>query len=217
MDPGILFSGAPSTDICDRKMSGTNQYIDFVEHPCFGRGPRFTRLHPEGDLYIGWHAHGLIAGTSIRADVRKQMPATFHVTHYFDLERECCDCGRKFIFFAEEQKHWYEELQFGLDSDCVRCVPCRKQQQGIAQRRQQYEELFNNPDRTEQQSMTMAECCLDLIENGTFTIKQTQRIRMLLNTITDECSIAVRITLIQRRLQALEAHAGLESEGRNQG
>jgi len=188
-------------------MPDIKHYTEFVEHPRYGRSPRVTRLTPKGEVYLGWHIEGLIPNTAIRADVRKQIPATMHITHYYDLERQCCDCRRMFIFFAAEQKYWYEELQFGLDSDCVRCVPCRKQQQGIARSRQQYEDLFHVPDRTEDQSLFMAECCLDLIDNDVFSLKQTQRIRMLLNTIPDDNSTADRIQNIRQRLQAIEPNS----------
>ncbi len=84
-----------------------------------------------------------IPGTAIVADPSKQTRATVPVTHYFDLERSCRDCKRHFIFFAEEQKYWYEELGFGLESDCVRCTECRKKQQGIAWLKERYESLFH--------------------------------------------------------------------------
>ncbi|VAX35855.1 hypothetical protein MNBD_PLANCTO02-3091, partial [hydrothermal vent metagenome] len=132
---------------------------------------------------------------------------TVAVTHYYDVARQCTDCGRMFIFFAAEQQHWYEDLQFGLDSDCVRCVPCRKQQQGIANIRQQYEDLFHQPDRTTDQCITMAECCLDLIERGVFTPKQTQRIHMLLNCVADEDTLGDRVVLIRKRLHNIERNS----------
>ncbi|TWT64784.1 zinc-ribbon domain containing protein [Allorhodopirellula solitaria] len=127
-----------------------------------------------------------IPNTAIPADLTRQTPAIVAVTHYFDLERRCRDCSRSFIFFAEEQKHWYEQLGFGLDSDCVRCVDCRKTLQGIARQRERYESLFHVPNKTEKQSMEMAEACLSLIEKRVFTRRQTERVRMLLNSIPDD-------------------------------
>ncbi len=191
-------------------MPDLGRYCDFVEHPRFGRGPRFTRLTPQGDVYLGWHTQGLIPNTAVCANIQKQVSATMHVTHYFDLERLCHDCGRSFIFFADEQKHWYEDLQFGLDSDCIRCVPCRKQQQGVARMRQQYEELFQIEARTPDQSVLMAECCLDLIEHGIFSAKQTQRVRMLLNSLADENDWVDKVRMVRQRLLSFEAD--LENE-----
>jgi hypothetical protein len=118
-----------------------------------------------------------IANTAILANLTRQTPATVPVTHYFDLERKCRECGRPFIFFAAEQKYWYEELGFGLDSDCVHCVECRKRQQGIARQRALYESLSQVSNKTVEQFLQMADACLSLIETGVFTKKQTQRVR----------------------------------------
>ncbi len=185
-------------------------YSIFVEHPRFGRRPKFTGLNPQtdygGDTIIHWHSPEScrIPNTAIAADLKKQVPATVAVTHYYDVKRQCRDCDRMFIFFAAEQQHWYEDLQFGLDSDCVRCVPCRKQQQGIAKTRLQYEDLFHQPDRTASQCLTMAECCLELVEHGVFTPRQTERIRMLLNSVADDEILVDRVALIRERLHNIE-------------
>lgn len=186
------------------------KYAAFVEHPRYGRGPRYTGLNPQTDFrgitFLHWHSPAAcrIPNTAIAADVTKQTRATVPVTHYYDVERQCQDCQRMFIFFAVEQKHWYEVLQFGLDSDCVRCVPCRKQQQGIAQLRDQYATLSHEPDRDERQSLTMAECCLSLIENGIFTDKQCQRVRSLINSVKRR-AFAKRINAIRQRITVIEA------------
>lgn len=184
-------------------MSELSRYSEFVEHPRYGREPRFTKLVPQGLVYLGWHRDGLIPCTAVKADISKQKPSTFQVTHYYDLERKCCDCGRFFIFFALEQKHWYEVLRFGLDSDCIRCVPCRKKDQRIEQIRRKYEELFHIANRSADQSLTMAEYSLYLIENDIFTSSQTQRIRMLLNEVPDEYQ-ANRVECVRQRLRSIE-------------
>lgn len=195
-----------------------DRYAEFVEHPRFGRGPRYTGLNPRNSdvgTFLHWHSPGScrISNTAIAANIAKQCSATVPVTHYYDVERQCRDCGRMFIFFAAEQQHWYEELQFGLDSDCVRCVPCRKRQQTIAHLREQYENLYQQPERDDRQSLTMAECCLALIENGVFTVKQCQRVRALLNTV-HRPAFRNRKEAIQQRPQAVES--GLPSVKREE-
>jgi hypothetical protein len=191
-----------------------DKYRDYVEHPRYGRGPIFTGLNPRPnmpDIYFGVSAaleqlvenfdittlpvgfqrdffeqSRRIANTAIVANQEKQIPATFQVTHYFDLERACCDCKRFFIFFAQEQKFWYEELGFGLDSQCVRCVDCRKAEQEMARLRKQYEHLLKKETRTEKESLQMAECCATLIIDGVFTPKKWDMVRMLLNTVSTD-------------------------------
>jgi hypothetical protein len=126
------------------------------------------------------------------------------------IVQQCLDCGRPFIFFADEQKHWYEDLGFGLYSNCVRCVPCRKRQQGIARQRERYEDLFHVPNRTAEETLEMADCCLSLIETGTFSSRQTERVRMLLNKIADtiDANVVTRCNEVRARLRSLEASSG---------
>lgn len=184
-----------------------DKYASFVEHPRYGRRPHFTGLEPEpGQVTIHWHSPKScrIPGTAIIANLKRQTAATVPVTHYFDVERTCRDCGKPFIFFAQEQKHWYEELGFGLDSDCVRCVPCRKRQQGISRVRERYEELFHVPNRTDDENLEFADCCLKLVEQGVFHKRQTERVRMLLNRVRDDRHEDVKYEELATRLQAVE-------------
>ena len=113
-------------------MNVAEYFDDYVEHPLYGRVPRVTGLNPKedfgGNVFLHWHSPEdvRIPNTAVQADTSKQPTATVAVTHYFDSKRTCRDCQRPFLFFAEEQKYWYEELGFRLDADCIRCVECRK-------------------------------------------------------------------------------------------
>lgn len=179
-----------------------NCYDHFVPHPRYGKGPRLTGLNPEldgtGRLFFHWHSARRIENTAVAADLAKQPPACIPVTHYFDVIRQCRDCQRSFIFFALEQKYWYEELGFVLDADCDRCVPCRKQQQGLQRQRERYEALFHQPHRSVSQNLEMATCCLALIQAGLFSLQQSGRVRMLLKRVMavasgEELAIANRL------------------------
>jgi hypothetical protein len=193
-------------------MAPVDEYSGFVTHPRYGRRPRITGLNPEtdyaGDVFLHWHSPGesRIPNTAIPADLSRQSPATVPVTHYFDAKRLCRDCGRPFIFFAEEQKYWYEELGFPLESDCVRCVVCRKNQQGLEQKRERYEELFHVADRTMEQDLEMADCCLSLVESAVFHKRRLQHMRMILKKLPpglDE-NTRTRSNDLWARLRALE-------------
>ena len=149
-----------------------------------------------------------ISGTAVIADLTRQSAPTRLVTHYFDLDRSCRDCGKSFIFFAEEQKYWYEVLRFGFEVDCVRCVPCRKCQRVISRNRKRYEALFHISDRSTNETFEMADCCLSLIEASVFTPKQLQVVRRLLNRIPmnpDE-STASRRNELACRVRSIERH-----------
>ena len=185
------------------------EYANYVEHPRFGRYPHVTGLNPESDFTTGspflhWNAAERIPHTAVEADLSRQSRATVRVTHYYDVKRKCRDCGRPFIFFAQEQKHWYEELGLPLEADCVRCVPCRKRQHGIAAKRERYEELFHIVDRTADQTLEMAECCLSLIEERVFNRGQTQRVRQLLKKAEAQWGETEFSKDLRKRLIALE-------------
>jgi DNA-directed RNA polymerase subunit RPC12/RpoP len=152
-------------------------YDDYAEHPRFGREPLWTGRTPlaePGEVYLHWINRYLprdpsrmgdqfrtvaastaeaadlaIPGTAVEADVARQSPSTVPVTHYFDVRRLCCDCGRPFLLFALEQKHWYEDLQLNLASDAVRCPECRYKQRSLVRLAQQYDALLRQLNRSE--------------------------------------------------------------------
>ncbi len=196
-------------------MAPVDKYAQYVTHPRYGQRPRVTGLNPKedygGDVFLHWASpkECRIPNTAIPANRSRQAPATVPVTHYFDVKRKCRDCGKPFIFFAEEQQYWYEELDFGLESDCVRCVPCRKRQQGIGYKRERYEELFHIADRTIDQNLEMADCCLALVEEAVFYRRQLQRARMLLKSAKRELSENTRNRFddLWARLLLLEAES----------
>ena len=45
---------------------------------------------------------------------------------YVDDERTCIQCLEVFVFSAQEQRFWYEDLGFTFDSKPIRCVACRR-------------------------------------------------------------------------------------------
>jgi Probable zinc-ribbon domain len=126
--------------------------------------------------------------------------------HYFDEKRHCRDCGKQFIFFAMEQKHWFEVLGFMLDADAVRCSICRKIRYGQKCKRQQYEELYHISNRTVEENIELANCCMVLIEEGDFLPQKTEFVRMLLNKTPDDCKKKIRMHLnkIRTRLEDFE-------------
>ena len=193
-------------------MARVDEYRQFVTHPRYGQGPRITGLNPEtdygGHIFLHWHSpkDSRIPNTAIPADLSRQSPSTVPITHYFDVKRQCRDCGRPFIFFAQEQQYWYEELGFGLDSDCVRCVDCRKKQQGIGLKRERYEELFRVSDRSVEQNLEIADCCLSLIESDVFHRRQIEHVRAILKKLPSVLneSTQTRFSKLWERLRALE-------------
>jgi len=128
-------------------------------------------------------------------------------THYFDEKRKCRTCGKKFIFFAEEQKYWYEDLGFDLSADCVDCCACRKSEQRRRALLRRYEELFHVSDRSVEENLEMARFTLDLIEEGTVTTKRLETVRMLLNRVPPEQRESAEYLELRERTKKLEVRS----------
>lgn len=165
------------------------EYSGFVEHPRYGKAPRFTGLDvadaPDGTVYCHWHSPAgvRVPNTAVAADIARQGPATLHVTHYFDAKRVCRKCGRPFLFFAEEQKYWYEDLQFPLEADCLDCTPCRKDEQRLRATRQKYDAFLEDAARTEADTLDLVDCGLLLVESAVFSAKLLPKLRGLLKPL----------------------------------
>jgi len=169
--------------------SRASRYGDFVEHPRHGKGPRLTGLDvfdtPDGRVYCHWHSPpGVrVPNTAVPADVARQAPATIPVTHYFDVRRVCRKCGRPFLFFAEEQKYWYEDLRFPLEADCLECVPCRKDEQQLRLIRRKYDALRAETVRTEADTLELVACGLVLVESSVFSKRILPKLRGVLKPL----------------------------------
>jgi len=181
----------------------------FVPHPRYGSQPRMTGLNVENlkdGAYIrcwtateleSWtqknsfygidpaHIGCLIPGTAIVADPSRQVGSSMASTHYYDIERKCRDCGQLFIFYAEEQRYWYEDLQFPVDADCIRCVPCRKRSRTLDQLKARYDELSAAESRTVLDEVEMTLARLDLVEAGIFHPRQIERVRAFMKSHPD--------------------------------
>jgi len=172
-----------------KALSPADPYADFVPHPRFGRGPKRTGLDPantpDGSVFLHWHSgpEVRVPGTAIAANTAEQCQATVHVTHYFDARRVCRQCARPFLFFAEEQKHWYEALKFPLEADCLECVPCRKAEQRLQAAQQRYASLLGNTQRSEEETLELVECGVLLVEAGVFSNKSLPRLLGLLKAV----------------------------------
>jgi len=177
------------------RLDGT-EYANYVVHPRFGQSPRFTGL----DVEPSWLHRGHIPRTAIEADCSKQNFSTMGVSYYYDLRRKCHRCQSPYIFFAEEQKFWYEELHLRLEVSPDCCHGCRRHKRGVSRSRECYEELFHKTDRTPQDDAEMAEHCLLLMEEGKFSPRKAEHVRMLLKRVPTKKAPGLRA-----RLKAFEA------------
>src|SRR3569832_1064345 len=96
---------------------------EIVPHPRYGRtvvpsGCEATEAQIRGSFY-GYRDETIFPQSAIPADLTRQNFTTFPRGYYVDILKVCRACGRSFLFFAREQRHWYEVLRFYIDADCV--------------------------------------------------------------------------------------------------
>ena len=116
--------------------------------------------------YWGYHDAVLYPESAIVADWRRQNFSTFPRGTYVDLRERCRDCGREFLFFAREQKHWYEELGFYVDARCVRCPACRKTEGTLRRRFTRYAEAVAKRELDDAELLTALGDALFVWEAG---------------------------------------------------
>ena len=209
-----------------RYASMNASYDDYVEHPRFGRRPRRTGLRVDfdsvrlplrsGPLTRGPHSPDewegqrsySIAETAVEAKPEQQAHATFHTTHYLDLDKRCSDCHRRFIFFAVEQQYWYETLKLPLYADCVRCVPCRKKKRGSWRQLARYRELTQRPNRNDDELLELIDLYLALVSSGEFSRKRLDRVRRFANLLTASTRSSERHESQLQTLRQFESESG---------
>ena len=186
---------------------------NLADHPRYGKLPRFTGKDYRKDLLgRSWKYSGdeIIPNTAIPADTSKQHGSAIPIYVYYDVLKTCVDCGRPFIFFAEEQRHWFETLGFANDADCVRCVSCRKKQQADDRANTQYQTLLAKPDKSWEDYHDLASLTLDLYAKG--KIKCLDKIRSFVNKIPDSQQHRIRIRKLHERIQEV-----VQADARNRG
>lgn len=66
-------------------------------------------------------------GAALVANVEKQdYGLGGPITAYWDQRRQCQYCEKDYLFTADEQRFWYEERKFFVESAPVACVECRR-------------------------------------------------------------------------------------------
>lgn len=124
----------------------------------------------------------MVEGTAILADPARQN-AMYPATHYLDLDKKCLRCGQRFIFFAREQKFWYEELGFPPRSEPNECADCRKVLRKLHGQRQRYEVLVNQSQLTPEETWEFADCVFSLCDEGIFGDGPLDHVRKFLKRI----------------------------------
>lgn len=108
----------------------------------------------------------IVPGTAILADVSRQVQGYGSRPVYADLLKHCRDCDRPFLFYANEQRFWYETLRIDVEADCVRCAPCRKQFRRATACQLRYAAAMRAPHLGAKDMKTFVDDALFLLEHG---------------------------------------------------
>ena len=129
--------------------------------------------------FWGYKGETIFPESVIPADVTRQNFTVLPRSYYVDILKQCRTCNRPFIFFAREQQHWYEELGFTIDADCVRCVECRKSDQHLRRRLIRYSKAVSRTDLDDKEFATLIEDAVFLFDVG--VLRDEQRLRRFRN------------------------------------
>ena len=184
---------------------------DLVPHPRFGSTvrPSGYDVSPEviRDSYWGYSMQPVFPESVIPANISKQSSSAFPRAYYVDVLKECRDCDRGFLFFAEEQKYWYEELGFHVDADCVRCPECRKAERTTRERFQRYSECIGIEGLSDDSLATLIDDAVFLWEHNMLKNKQNlRRLKKLANKQIPNRSITLVVNKLVGSWSLKERH-----------
>jgi hypothetical protein len=143
----------------------------FVTHPRYGALPHTSGIAvSEEEIREGFWSlrrETMFPESVLVARTEEQNYAVFPRRYYVDVLRSCRSCCRKFIFFAKEQRYWFETLKFFVDADCVLCPDCRRTSRLVQRRVRRYSDLMKRKARTMDELQTLVDDATYLFEHGT--------------------------------------------------
>lgn len=99
-----------------------------------------------------WAHLRLDFASAVKADTSRQNFTVCPRHWYLDATFACTRCKQEFLFSAEEQRYWYEELRFYVDSHPRQCQECRSELRKLKALRQEYDREIANALRRESSS-----------------------------------------------------------------
>ncbi|MEM8790092.1 MAG: zinc-ribbon domain containing protein [Pseudomonadota bacterium] len=161
-----------------KRLKRSTRFTRYVDHPRYGNQPilsgeRWT-LDQIRQAYWGYCRRGVIyPETAITADLSRQRYGYSPRRVYVDMEQTCRTCHRKFLFFALEQKFWFETLGFFCDAQCHHCQECRHEKHLFARSIEEYGDLLKKDDKTRKDWDRLEELGTALFDAGYITKPET--------------------------------------------
>ena len=111
--------------------------------------------------------HGTVmADTAVLANVERQNTGWSPRPVYADVLKRCPACKRPFLFYAAEQRFWFETLRFDTVIDCQKCAPCRKHDRRVKASLERYATALNAVRLDAKVMKTFIDDTLFLFEHG---------------------------------------------------
>ena len=115
-----------------------------------------------------WNAIKIDYDTAIRAKIKKQNYSVCAREWYIDAHFECMKCGREYVWTTSEQKAWFEDFYFWVDSSPNNCKECRKEIRELKEARSQYDQIISEArEGHDLDAKKKALGLIERIENGT--------------------------------------------------
>lgn len=100
---------------------------------------------------------------------------------YLDTLFKCKSCEKYFIFFASEQKYWYETLRFNINARPIECSPCRVGSKKIKNASKMLAEFILKDELSESERKDLERASSILFEAG--VIKKSGTLQKIRNKI----------------------------------
>jgi len=110
--------------------------MSYLDEIFGGKDPKKMPAH------LFHEVRGMDYATAQKADVSKQHYTVCPRQWYVDAVFVCRDCGKEFVFSANEQRFWYEDRQFFIESLPKQCIDCRKAERNRLELRKRYDSLI---------------------------------------------------------------------------
>lgn len=100
----------------------------------------FGKNYPQGmPNWLFGNATRLDYSSALKANIQKQNASVVPRYWYIDATVTCDRCEKEFCFTAAEQRVWYEDYGFWIDSFPKHCIVCRRELSEIKAIQQVYD------------------------------------------------------------------------------